>query len=79
MELESRFTSFVAAMDHRLAQGAISSWNGQGTLVIVVDRYHVEGGLGVQWQARQLTEVPVVSAMLANAGSLCFAGDALLP
>lgn len=79
VELEGRFASFVATADRRLASSAISSWNGQGALVIVVDRYHVEGGLGVQWQARQLTEVPVVSAMLANAGSLCFAGDALLP
>lgn len=79
VELESHFASFVAAMDYRLASNAISSWNGQGFLVIIADRYHVEGGQGVQWQARQLTEVPISAAMLANGGSVCFAGDALLP
>jgi hypothetical protein len=79
VELESRYAAFVAAMDHRLANNAISNWNGQGALVIVVDRFHVEGGQGVQWQARQLTEVPVAAALLANAGTLCFAGDAVLP
>jgi hypothetical protein len=79
VELEGRYAAFVAAMDNRLASSAISAWNGQGALVIVVDRYHVEGGQGVQWQARQLTEVPVVAALLANAGTLCFAGDAVLP
>jgi hypothetical protein len=45
----------------------------------VVDRYHVEGGMGVQWQARTLTDKGVEAAILANADSRCYPGDKLLP
>lgn len=79
VELESAYVEFVAWADHQLAQRAIDAWNGAGSLVIVVDRFHVEGGMGVQWQAQRLTDAPVSAAMLANAETRCYAGDRLLP
>lgn len=78
-ELESGLVQTVAWADHRFAQDALAAWDGQGALVIVVDRYHVEGGMGVQWQARTLTDKPVEAAILADAESRCYPGDKLLP
>jgi hypothetical protein len=79
VELEAKYVEFVAWADHQFASQAVSAWDGAGTLVIVVDRFHVEGGMGVQWQAQRLTEVPVTAAILANAESRCYTGDLLLP
>jgi hypothetical protein len=78
VELEAKFVDFVAWADHRLASAAVSAWDGQGVLVLVVDRFHVEGGMGVQWQAKTLTEVPVRAALLADADGRCYAGDETL-
>jgi len=77
-ELEPRFVEQVAWIDHQLASGAIDGWDGTGFLVIVVDRLHVQGGLGVAWQASQLTDVPVHQALLANAGTQCVDADRVL-
>jgi hypothetical protein len=79
VELEGPLVQTVAWADHRLAKAAIEGWSGEGALVIVVDRYHVEGGMGVQWQARTLTDSSVEAAILANADSRCYPGDKLLP
>lgn len=76
--LEGTLAQTVAWADHRFARDALSAWDGRGALVIVVDRYHVEGGLGVQWQARTLTDKPVQAAILANADTRCYPGDELL-
>jgi hypothetical protein len=78
-ELETPFAEFVAWADKGLAQTAVSAWDGQGTLVIVVDRYFVEGGGGVPFQASKLTTAPVSAVILADAGSKCYPGDVLLP
>lgn len=75
VELEPEFIEQVAWRDHRLARGAIASWSGEGYLVILVDRLHVEGGKGVSWQAQQLTEHPVSSVLLANAHTPCYPTD----
>lgn len=75
VELESVLTEFVAWQDHRIAANAISAWDGQGYLVIVADRFHVEGGKGVGWQAARLTEHSVHSFLLADAGALCTRDD----
>ena len=79
VELEGTMAQTVAWADLRLAQAALGAWDGEGALVMVVDRFHVEGGLGVQWQAKTLTDKPVVAAMLANGESRCYPGDRLLP
>jgi hypothetical protein len=72
--LESVFVQSVAWTDHRLARDALSAWKGEGALVIVVDRLHVEGGRGVAWQAQRLTEVPVHAVLLGGPGG-CYDGD----
>lgn len=75
VDLEDDFVQLMAWKDHRMAQAAISQWDGQGVLVIVVDRLHVEGGLGVAWQAQRLTDRPVSAALLADGQSPCYAND----
>jgi hypothetical protein len=79
VELESRFAEFVAYSDRRFADIALAAWDGTGVLVILVDRYHVEGGMGVQWQAQTMTEAPVKGVLLADAESRCYKGDLVLP
>jgi uncharacterized iron-regulated protein len=75
VDLEPRFVQTVAWSDHRMAKTAIEAWDGQGYLVILADRMHVEGGLGISWQASRLTEASVHSVLLANAQTPCYAGD----
>lgn len=77
-ELETPYAEFVAWADHTFAERALAGWDGQGALVILVDRYHVEGGLGVSWQAQRLTPAPITAVVLADAESRCYAGDVLL-
>ena len=77
-ELASRFAETVAWHDQRVAQAAIDAWDGQGWLVVLVDRTWVEGGLGMPWQAANLTDAPVRAALLADAGTRCYAGDRVL-
>ncbi|MEN0064961.1 MAG: hypothetical protein AAGA48_22640 [Myxococcota bacterium] len=77
-ELESRTVQMVAFHDRRLAQTALDSWTGEGWLVLLVDRTWVQGGLGVAWQLQRLTDVPVRSALLANAKSDCYPDDLIL-
>jgi len=77
-ELESRFVEQVAWIDQQLASKALESWNGQGFLVVLVDRLHVQGGLGVEWQLARMTETPVSAALLADAGARCVESDRVL-
>lgn len=79
VDLETTTVETVSWADTRLAKAALDGWNGEGTLVVLVDRFHVEGGLGVQWQLQRLAQVPVDAAMLASGESRCYAGDRLLP
>lgn len=78
VELESGFVQTVAWRDYALARHAVEGWDGSGWLVLVTDRLHVEGGLGVSWQAQRLTTAPVHAFLLTDAGSRCYAGDQLL-
>ena len=78
VELEGRYTAMVAYTDFRVAQQAISAWDGTGYLVILADRLHVEGGKGIGWQASLLTPAPVHSVLLTRSDSPCFAGDRYL-
>lgn len=73
--LEETFTAAMAWRGYSVAQAALQGWDGQGYLIVVADRPLVEGGLGVQWQARRQTEVEVRAAVLADAESRCYAGD----
>ena len=73
---ERDFVRSMAWRDQRIAEQALAGWDGQGFLVIVTGRGHVEGGKGVAWQIDRRTEVPVSSFVLAWGGDPpCFAGD----
>lgn len=76
--LSEQFTETVAWHDRRVAQTALDAWSGEGWLVVLVDRTWVEGGLGMPWQAEQLTDVPVGAALLADAKTRCYAGDRVI-
>jgi len=75
VELEGDFVEAVAWRDHSIARTALEGWDKKGTLVILADRLHVEGGMGVQWQAQRLTQHPVHGALLAWADSPCYRDD----
>lgn len=78
LELESRYVERVAWLDHRLAGTALQTWRDEGFLVLLLDRLHVEGNLGAQWQAQRLTETPVHAVLLADAEAACYPGDRIL-
>lgn len=75
VEAEPRLVETVAWYDHRVAQAALSAWNGRGYLVIVADRLHVEGGKGIGWQLQRLAQAPVQAVVLKDADGPCFPGD----
>ena len=75
VQSEPDFVQTVTWMDHRLAGEAIASWDRQGYLVILADRFHVEGGKGISWQAQRLTPEPVHAFLLADAEASCYAAD----
>lgn len=77
-ELESRTVQMVAYHDQRLAQTALDSWTGEGWLVLLVDRTWVQGGLGVPWQLRRMTDAKVEAVLLADAKSDCYPDDLVL-
>jgi len=71
------FASWMAWRDHAVASAALEGWSGEGYLVILADRLHVEGGKGVSWQAERLTSAPVHTLLLADDGA-CYPGDRYL-
>lgn len=77
VELEGAFVEAVAWRDHAIARHAVENWSGEGWLVIVADRLHVEGGKGIGWQAQRLTQAPVHTFLLAGGGP-CYPGDRVL-
>jgi hypothetical protein len=75
VEMEPRFVQAVAFKDYEIAKAAVAGWDQRGYLVIVADRFHVEGGKGISWQAARQVGVSVHAFLLADAGSPCFTGD----
>lgn len=77
----SMASGFVAAMawrDHRIAALSAEGWSGEGYLVIVTGRGHVEGGKGVNWQVQRMVDAPVHSFVLAKGPNPpCHPGDKL--
>ncbi len=61
---EQQFVLSMAHTDHAIAQAALAGWDEKGFLVIVAGRTRVEGGLGVAWQAEQLTPHDVQSVIV---------------
>ena len=72
---EPRIIEMMAWRDHRIAANALEAWSGQGYLVIVVDRFHVEGGKGVQFQASRMTDRAVEAFLVTDAGARCWPSD----
>ena len=75
-EREPAFLASMAWRDYAIGEAALNGWDGQGVLVVVTGRGHVEGGKGVAWQIDQRTDVPVSSFVLAwGSNPACYAGD----
>ncbi len=73
---ERDFVRSMAWRDQRIAEQALAGWDGEGFLVIVTGRSHVEGGKGVTWQIDRRTDAPVHGFALAWGGDPpCFQGD----
>lgn len=78
LDQEQHFVEAMAWRDHALAKAALDAWDGEGFLVLVVGRGHVEGGKGTVWQAQRLTEAPVEGFVLApGVDPPCHPGDRL--
>jgi uncharacterized iron-regulated protein len=72
---QERFVRSMAWRDYSIAHSAVEAWNGEGYLVIVAGRGHVEGGKGIPWQADHMVRVPVHSFVLAWADPPCYDDD----
>ena len=75
VNLEHSFVESMAWQSYHIVESAKSGWDGNGYLVLLVDRALVEGGLGVSWQAEHMLEPAVSSVVLAWAESPCLPGD----
>ena len=75
---EDRLVEAIAYRDHRLAKAAMEVWDGEGYLVLVADRFHVEGGKGISWQLERMSPAPVHAVLLSDAGAACHSADRIL-
>jgi uncharacterized iron-regulated protein len=75
---EDRLILAIAYRDHRLAKGALEAWDGKGYLVLIADRFHVEGGKGISWQLERMSPAPVHAVLLSDAGAACHPADKIL-
>jgi hypothetical protein len=76
VEKQGDFVRSMAWRDYAITDAAIDAWDGEGYLVVLTGRGHVEGGKGVTWQADQRVEAPVYGFVLAWGGEPpCHPGD----
>ena len=75
--LQTDTATFVAYKDHRMATAALDAWDKKGTLVLVVDPLHVDGGKGVAWQLSRQQQTPVTSVLLSDRTE-CYGTDKVL-
>lgn len=74
--MEQSFVTAMAWRDHEIARRALDGWSGEGFLVVLTGRGHVEGGKGVAWQLARQTDVPVEAIVLARGEDPpCWPGD----
>ena len=71
---ETRFAAHVAWLERRVARDALASWSGEGALVVLASRLHVEGGKGLTFQLGTQTERPVHGVLLGGPGRF-YEGD----
>lgn len=74
-EVRARFHVSMAWRDFRIGELAAEAWSGEGYLVVLVGRGHVEAGMGTNWQLEQLVDAPVISVVLNHEDAQCFDGD----
>ena len=74
-EVQARFVTSMAWRDFRIAELSAADWSGEGYLVVLTGRGHVEGGLGTGWQLPKLQEAPVHSVVLGHEGARCGPDD----
>lgn len=73
--MAARFTTSMAWRDFRIGELAVQGWSGEGALVVLTGKGHVEGGMGTNWQLGRLTEAPVTSVVLGHEDARCEPGD----
>lgn len=77
-DMKARFTRSMAWRDLRIGELAVAGWDGEGVLIILTGRGHVEGGRGTPWQLRRQVQVPVHAALLDAEDAECPAGNPAL-
>ena len=65
----------IAWQDSVISQRAIDGWDGDGYLVVLVDRFRVYGRSGVDWHLPYYTKAPVSSYLLSWSGEDCTEGE----
>jgi len=78
LAFQERFVRAMAWYDTQVAESALLDWDGEGYLVLIAPRLHVEGGKGIPWQMSRRTEAPVHTVVLSPAGAACRPGDLVL-
>lgn len=73
--MKARFTRSMAWRDLRIGELAVEGWSGEGVLVILTGRGHVQGGQGTSWQLQQMGAERVFSALLAETEEPCGPDD----
>jgi hypothetical protein len=74
-DVAARFTTSMAWRDFRIAELAMNGWTGEGFLVVLTGRGHIEGSMGTNWQLEHLTEAPITSVVLGHEDARCNPGD----
>lgn len=74
-EIRARFTTSMTWRDFRIGELAAAGWSGEGYLVVLAGKGHVEGSLGTNWQLERLVEAPVHSVILGHDDAACLEGD----
>lgn len=74
-EIRERFHISMAWRDFRIGELAAEGWDGQGYLVVLTGKGHVEGGMGTNWQLAEMVDAPISSVVLHHDGARCLDGD----
>jgi hypothetical protein len=65
----------IAWQEQRMAAAALEAWDGKGYLVVLADRFRVQGLGGLAWHFERQTSAPVDAYLLAWGLDRCAAND----
>lgn len=65
----------IAWQEQEMATAAVNAWNGEGYLVLLADRFRVQGEGGLSWQVARQTSAPVSTHLLAWGLDWCDTND----